>query len=68
MPRKKREIRSDLRGLGFVESSGKGSYTNFRHPQLHKQNSKSLGRASVFDADISMNSIRCLVRNFYQSA
>ncbi|HEU5348750.1 MAG TPA: type II toxin-antitoxin system HicA family toxin [Ktedonobacterales bacterium] len=34
MPRKKREIRSDLRRLGFVESSGKGSHTNFRHPRL----------------------------------
>lgn len=34
MPRKKREIRSDLRRLGFVQSSGKRSHTNFRHPQV----------------------------------
>jgi len=34
MPRKKREIRSDLRRIGFVQSSGKGSHTNFRHPKL----------------------------------
>ncbi len=34
MPRKKRDIRRDLRGLGFRESSGKGDHTVFRHPNL----------------------------------
>ena len=30
MPRKKR----DLRRMGFIEKSGKGSHTVFRHPKL----------------------------------
>jgi predicted RNA binding protein YcfA (HicA-like mRNA interferase family) len=34
MPRKKRDIRRDLRKLGFRESSGKGDHTVFRHPNL----------------------------------
>lgn len=36
MPRKKREIRAELRRLGFTEvkGGGKGSHTKFRHPDL----------------------------------
>ncbi len=32
MPRKKRDIRHDLRRLGFHEDQGKGDHTIFRHP------------------------------------
>jgi predicted RNA binding protein YcfA (HicA-like mRNA interferase family) len=31
MPRKKRDIRRDLRKAGFVETKGKGDHTKFRH-------------------------------------
>lgn len=36
MPRKKREIRAELRRLGFAEvkGGGKGSHTKFKHPNL----------------------------------
>lgn len=34
MPRKKRDIRRDLRKLGFSESPGKGDHTVHRHPKL----------------------------------
>lgn len=34
MPRKKREIRADLRHMGFVQTAGKGSHTKFKHPKL----------------------------------
>jgi predicted RNA binding protein YcfA (HicA-like mRNA interferase family) len=36
MPRKKRDIRRDLRKAGFVETKGKGDHTRFRHPLLRK--------------------------------
>jgi len=36
MPRKKREVRAELRRLGFVQvkGGGKGSHTKFKHPKL----------------------------------
>ena len=36
MPRKKRDIRRDLRKAGFVETRGKGDHTKFRHPLVRK--------------------------------
>ena len=34
MPRKLRELITDLLRAGFEEMSGKGSHRNFRHPRL----------------------------------
>ncbi len=34
MPRKIRELKADLRRAGFVEQSGNGSHTGWRHPLL----------------------------------
>jgi predicted RNA binding protein YcfA (HicA-like mRNA interferase family) len=36
MPRKKRDIRRDLRKAGFVETKGKGDHTKFRHPLVRR--------------------------------
>jgi len=33
MPRKVREIKADLRALGFVNRGGKGDHTNWVYPQ-----------------------------------
>jgi predicted RNA binding protein YcfA (HicA-like mRNA interferase family) len=32
MPRKKRDIRRDLRKLGYDERQGKGDHVNYTHP------------------------------------
>lgn len=34
MPRKIRELKSDLRQAGFVERPGKGSHTVWHHPSV----------------------------------
>ncbi|MBE9009592.1 type II toxin-antitoxin system HicA family toxin [Pseudanabaenaceae cyanobacterium LEGE 13415] len=34
MPRKIRDYKQEIIKLGFVERSGKGSHTNWKHPQL----------------------------------
>ncbi len=34
MPRKIRELRSDLRRAGFAEEPGRGSHVGWRHPLL----------------------------------
>ncbi len=34
MPRKIRELKADLRAVGFVTRPGKGSHTLWRHPLL----------------------------------
>ena len=34
MPRKVRQIKADLRALGFYNRGGKGDHTNWIHPSL----------------------------------
>jgi predicted RNA binding protein YcfA (HicA-like mRNA interferase family) len=36
LPRKKRQVKQDLRKLGFIENArgGKGSHSKWTHPQL----------------------------------
>jgi predicted RNA binding protein YcfA (HicA-like mRNA interferase family) len=36
MPRKIRELVSDLKAAGFVDRGGKGSHRNFVHPKVSK--------------------------------
>lgn len=35
MPRKKRDIRRDLRQIGYNERSGKGDHKNYTHPWIN---------------------------------
>jgi len=36
MPRKVRDLISDLTAVGFVDRGGKGSHRNFKHPEGHR--------------------------------
>jgi predicted RNA binding protein YcfA (HicA-like mRNA interferase family) len=36
MPRKIRDYKADIIALGFTRREGKGSHTNWKHPQLQR--------------------------------
>lgn len=59
MPRKIRELISDLKRAGFVDRGGKGSHRNFVHPKV----AKPVTVAGLVRAGMMLNSIRNVLSN-----